>query len=147
MNSNVTTKHSGRTWVVAGCLIAGLAVGLGALGAHFIESYFEKYTDDPVRRLELWETAVRYQMYHALALIALGLTPLIRPRTRRIIGGMFVVGIVLFSGCLIAYTVTDVKPLVHIVPMGGITLIVSWIVFAISVATFRGNQADSQEQP
>lgn len=144
MNSNIATSHLGRTWVVVGCLIAGLAVGLGALGAHFIESWFEKNTNDPARRLELWETAVRYQMYHALALIGLGLTPFIRLKTRRVIGSMFVVGIALFSGCLIAYSVTNIKPLVHIVPLGGMTLIASWVAFAI--ASLRGKQIDSQEQ-
>jgi uncharacterized membrane protein YgdD (TMEM256/DUF423 family) len=69
-------------------------------------------------------------MYHALGLIALGLSSFLSPRSRNVVGLMMLIGVTLFSGCLFAYAITNIKPLVHIVPLGGMTLIASWTVFA-----------------
>jgi len=116
-----------------GAVLAALAVALGAFGAHGLEGHFEKTLDDRVkveRRLDIWETGVRYQMYHSLALLALGLTTIGNPRLLRIACIAFITGIVVFSGCLYALTLTDIKILGAIVPLGGLSFLLGWALFA-----------------
>jgi uncharacterized membrane protein YgdD (TMEM256/DUF423 family) len=131
MDSAYHLHASSRLWVVVGSLAAAIAVGCGALGAHFLEGWLEEhFQDDAARRLELWETASRYLMYHALGLLAVGLYPWVKARRQKIVGVMMLFGMSLFSGCLFAYVFTNVKTLVHVVPLGGMTMILSWVMFA-----------------
>lgn len=120
----------------AGCVFGGLAVALGAFGAHALQS---RLTPD---RLAIFETAVRYQMYHALVLLAMGLAE--RPgRTGGLraaaAGWAFTVGIVLFSGSLYALVLTDVRRWGAVTPLGGLALLAGWVLLAIAVVrTDRG---------
>jgi uncharacterized membrane protein YgdD (TMEM256/DUF423 family) len=116
---------AGRYWIVCGALVAALGVGLGAIGAHVLK---ERLTAD---QLVSYETGVRYHLFHALALIVVGLV------IERHAGGLLqasaiamLLGIVLFSGGIYAWLATAIKPFVHIVPIGGLALIVGWLLLA-----------------
>lgn len=115
-----------RTWVQVGSLAGFLAVALGAFGAHALKQRLGPLA--PV-----WETAVHYQMFHALALLFLGLAAphLPEPAVRRI-GALFSAGIVLFSGSLYVLALTDVQVLGAITPFGGLCFLVGWVYLAFA---------------
>ena len=116
---------SPRSWVALGALLAGLAVAAGAFGAHGLRA---RLSPD---MLQVFETAARYQMYHALALIAVGLmadrwpSPLLGTA-----GWLFLAGIVLFSGSLYGLTLSGVRLLGAITPLGGVAFIAGWACLA-----------------
>jgi uncharacterized membrane protein YgdD (TMEM256/DUF423 family) len=126
-------------WVGLGAVFAFLSVGCGAFGAHGLESKLEP------RMLAVWETAARYQMYHALALVGLGLwigqkvqlasqsgaSPTL-PASVGVAGWAFTIGIVLFSGSLYALALSGIKVLGAITPLGGMAFLVGWIAFALA---------------
>lgn len=105
-------------WVRIGAAMGGLAVALGAFGAHGLKS---RVTD--AHLLEVWDTAARYHLVHAVALVALG--ALAAPP--RATGWLWLVGIALFSGSLYAMTLTGVRALGAITPLGGVAFIAGWV--------------------
>jgi uncharacterized membrane protein YgdD (TMEM256/DUF423 family) len=126
-----------RRWIAIGAFLAAIAVGLGAFGSHVLKDALIDigYTgDDLVRRLAIWETAVRYQMFHSIALIITGLALQYRDtRAWRIAPWAFLVGIILFSGTLKVLTFAGPQWnwLGAVVPFGGATMIVGWLAIAI----------------
>jgi uncharacterized membrane protein YgdD (TMEM256/DUF423 family) len=83
--------------------------------------------------LQIWETAARYQMYHALALIGFGLWLGQRSgNASNFAGWAFIFGILVFSGSLYALALSGIKILGAITPIGGLALMVGWIAFAIA---------------
>lgn len=117
-------------WVILGSLAGALAVGLGAFGAHALR---ERLDPDA---LAVFDIAARYQMYHALALLAVGFLALrVDNLAVRIAGIAFVVGIVLFSGSLYALALSGQRWLGMVTPIGGLALIGGWI--ALAIAAFR----------
>lgn len=137
----------GRFWLCLGAILAGAAVGAGAFAAHGLDGYFaKKYAGEereqagikvPAAQKYLadFKTGAEYQMYHALAMIAVGLLALQRPAPALTVAGWaFVVGIVLFSGCLYLLTITGHRWLGMIVPLGGTAFLVGWGAFAWSAA-------------
>ena len=111
--------------LLTGSIFAGLAVALGAFGAHAMKAHYA--TDD----LQTFETAVRYQMYHALALIACGALNQTGMQTATA-SRLFGCGIVLFSGSLYGLVLTQAKWLGPITPIGGVLLLAGWISLAIA---------------
>jgi uncharacterized membrane protein YgdD (TMEM256/DUF423 family) len=107
-----------RRFAQIACLFAGLAVALGAFGAHALQSRL------PPDRLAIFETAVRYQMYHALALLAVAVARAQGGRRAALAGWAFVAGIVLFSGSLYALVLTDVRAWGAVTPFGGLSFLV-----------------------
>jgi len=121
-----------RFSLIAGCLLGAVAVAAGAFGAHGLRAMLAA-----AGQTENWETACRYGMYHALALVATGLLAAGRPELARpagIAGGCFLVGTLIFSGCLAALALSGVKILGAIVPIGGVLLIAGWLVLAAAAA-------------
>ena len=117
----------GRSFLTLGGFFAAIAVALGAMGAHLLK---EKLS---IEQLANFETAVRYHMYHAIALILVGLAAGRGPTGLLTAAGwLFVAGIMLFSGGLYGFIFTGIKPFVHIVPIGGTLWIVAWVCFALS---------------
>jgi uncharacterized membrane protein YgdD (TMEM256/DUF423 family) len=112
-------------FIVAGCVSGFLAVALGAFGAHGLADRLSE------RSLAIYHTAAQYQMYHALALIGLGLWGNWAQQTVNGPGWCWVVGTVIFAGSLYALALTDVKILGAITPIGGVLFLVGWILFAI----------------
>jgi uncharacterized membrane protein YgdD (TMEM256/DUF423 family) len=122
---------SGPRIVATGALLAAAAVVLGAFGAHGLRS---RVTPD---QLAVFETAVRYHVYHALALILLGLFALrggdAARNTRPGIAPAFwclVAGIVIFSGSLYVLVLSGQRWLGAVTPIGGIAFIAGWLLFA-----------------
>jgi uncharacterized membrane protein YgdD (TMEM256/DUF423 family) len=108
-----------------GAVFAFLAVALGAFGAHALRGHFA-----PVR-LDVWETAVHYQMYHALGLFAAAWACSRWPgRAARGAGWLLVVGIVLFSGSLYLLVLTGQRWLGFITPFGGLAFLGAWALLA-----------------
>jgi len=109
-------------WNAAG--IAGaLGVALGAFGAHGLRDA----VSDP-GLLDTWHTAARYHLVHALAL---GLVAC-HPRPPRVAGGLFLAGLVLFSGSLYVLVLTEQRWLGAITPLGGLSFIAGWLVLAFA---------------
>jgi len=119
---------SRRTLACAGALIA-LATILGAFGAHALKS---ELSPD---KLAVYETAVRYHFIHALGLLAIGV--LLRSMDASLLRWaalLVLVGILLFSGSLYLLTFGAPRLLGIATPVGGLALIVGWILFAVTVA-------------
>lgn len=115
-----------RRWFRWGAALAALAVMAGAFGAHALK---ERLTPD---MLTVWETAARYHMYHALALLAVSYAGSRWPTRLAVTAGwLMVAGIVLFSGSLYAMALTDVRILGAITPFGGLCMIAGWICLAL----------------
>lgn len=110
-----------------GCISAALGVAAGAFGAHGLKAIL---TPD---MLAVYETAVRYQMYHAFGLIAVGWASSQSNTSKtKFAGWSFVVGTILFSGSLYALTLTNAGWLGAITPLGGVAFIAGWLMLAIS---------------
>lgn len=110
-----------------GALAGVVGVALGAFGAHGLRS---RLSPD---MLAVFETGVRYQMYHALALVALGaLSPMVQGKLPIVAGWAFTVGILLFSGSLYALALSDVRVLGAITPLGGVAFLIGWACLAIA---------------
>ena len=126
-----------RRWIAIGALLGAIAVALGAFGAHGLKETLSRAGfagDDLFHRLTIFDTAVHYQMIHALALVLTGLALQQRPTgCWRFAAWAFLVGIILFCGLLKLLTFADPKwnSLGHVVPFGGASLIAGWIALAI----------------
>jgi uncharacterized membrane protein YgdD (TMEM256/DUF423 family) len=152
---------AGRNWIACGALLAALAVAGGALGTHFLKDRLKpleaadevdpkwvsreflsgelplpRFYDELIKsagadRLQTYETAVRYQIYHALGLMLAGAQIAgNRSRLLSLAAGAFLTGIVLFSFGIYGWLLTGVKPLVHVVPLGGMAWIAGWVLLA-----------------
>lgn len=120
-----------KLFLILGTLGAGLAVMLGAFGAHGLRG---KLTDNLINA---FETGVQYQMYHALALLLVGILLHLFPASNGLkwSGALFTGGIILFSGSLYALALTQIKIFGPITPLGGVAFILGW--FALSYALFK----------
>jgi uncharacterized membrane protein YgdD (TMEM256/DUF423 family) len=111
--------------LLTGVTAALLGVGLGAFGAHALA---DRLTPAD---LATFETAVRYQMYHALALVGLGALRRGRPsRWFDRAGALFAVGIAIFSGSLYLLVLTGTRWLGAVTPLGGVAFLAGWALFA-----------------
>ena len=120
-----------RPALVLGALFALLAVMAGAFGAHGLRGVIDE------RGLEVFQTAVTYQIYHSLALILVAILP-VAGLSRRLLGvaaGFFVAGILLFSGSLYLLVLTDLRWVGPLTPLGGIGFMVGWVL--VLMAGFR----------
>ena len=112
----------GFVFIVLGSLFAFLSVAAGAFGAHALKSIL-----DP-GMLIVYETAIKYQMYHALALFVVA-WQMTRLPTSRLAGGMVVcLGIILFSGSLYIVAGTGLKGFGAVTPLGGVAFLVGWAI-------------------
>ncbi len=120
-------------WVTIGSILGGLSVILGAFAAHALKDKLSIY------QLEIFETGVKYQMYHALALLAVAaIATRIESTPIQVAGFSFLIGTLLFSGSLYALVITGHKTLGMITPIGGLALIIGWISLAIATLRFGG---------
>jgi uncharacterized membrane protein YgdD (TMEM256/DUF423 family) len=118
-----------RTLATLGALSGFIAVAAGAFGAHALRARLSP------EMLATFETGARYQMYHALALLAAAFIAgdgSCRPAVWA--GWLFVLGTLLFSGSLYALTLTGMRGLGAITPFGGVAFLAGWICLAIAVA-------------
>ena len=155
---------SAKFWLTSGAILAGLGVALGAFGAHGLERVLQQvYSPEETRMiaglqvpatwkyLQDFKTGAEYQMTHSLALLAVGL--LARDGSRRsltIAGWSFLLGIVLFSGSLYVLSVTGVKTLGMITPIGGVFFLMGWVSLAVAAAhdvQSQSRKADNLVRP
>lgn len=116
------------TYGVLGALSGLIAVLAGAFGAHALRARL----DAPM--IQLFETAARYQMFHALALVAVWLAQARAARTPlAFAGGLFIAGTVLFSGSLYTLALTGVRAWGAVAPFGGMCLILGWLALAVAI--------------
>jgi uncharacterized membrane protein YgdD (TMEM256/DUF423 family) len=109
-----------------GSMLALSAVLFGAFGAHALRETLSAHDS-----IQTWETAVRYQMWHALALILLSMIP--GPQSMpKMAGPCFVVGSLLFSGSLYGLALGGPKWLGPITPLGGLCLMIGWVLLVCS---------------
>ncbi|HRE88938.1 MAG TPA: DUF423 domain-containing protein [Myxococcota bacterium] len=107
-----------------GALLTGLAVAMGAFGAHGLKSRLTE------QQLGWWHTAASYHLAHGLALLALGLflrvAPPSRPRAITAALWLLLLGFVLFSGSLYTMALTDLRALGAVTPFGGTSWLIAW---------------------
>lgn len=127
MESN-NGRNSTRPLIIAGAILGGLAVALGAFGAHALQSRVG------ADALGWWHTAVEYQMWHALAVLALGLSGY---RWAWLPARLFVAGSILFSATLYAMALGAPHWLGAVTPLGGLAMIAGWLVLAVRAARLR----------
>lgn len=115
------SRRTCQTLIAVGSLLAALAVAAGAFGAHMLKSIL----DPPM--LAVFETAARYQMYHALGIIAVGLAGQVFgcPQVARA-GWCFAAGIFLFCGSLYGVSLLGIRWLGAMTPIGGLAFITGW---------------------
>jgi len=117
---------SPRLALVLGALLAFLAVALGAFGAHALKGRLS--ADDAA----IWQTAVQYHGWHALALLACGLVLQARPDAGAVVvaAWLFVAGVALFGGSLYALALGAPRWIVAVTPIGGVAFLAGWAAFA-----------------
>ncbi len=122
----------GRLFLIIGAVSAAISVAAGAFGAHSLRQTIEPSL------LDVFETGARYQMYHALALVGVGLVASRWPSSLLASAGwLFVAGTVLFTGSLYAMTFTGIRVLGAITPLGGLCFIGGWICLAVAAARIK----------
>ena len=117
-----------KIFFIIGALSGGLSVALGAFGAHGLR---ERLTP---QLLETFETGVRYEIYHAFAIlvVAFALTRW-QSNLLPLAGWAFVIGTILFSGSLYILALTGIRWLGAITPLDGVAFIAGWILLAVGV--------------
>jgi len=132
MERHLIMKDRASLFLLLGSLFAGLAVAAGAFGAHFLRSVLDQHM------LTTFETAVRYQMYHALGLCVVSWA-IERDQNLRFVtvGWLFTAGILLFSGSLYGLSLGGWRWLGPITPLGGAAFISGWAILAWNVWATR----------
>jgi uncharacterized membrane protein YgdD (TMEM256/DUF423 family) len=132
--------------IIAG-ILAGMAVILGALNAHYLKNFLTN------EQLQSFETGVKFQMYHSLALIGIAALK-IRYRAKYLVssGWAFIIGIILFSFSIylvstrelfVAYDLIILAPLT---PIGGISLVVGWVLFIMAAISIKKNSTNGKSK-
>ncbi|WP_394342980.1 DUF423 domain-containing protein [Rufibacter latericius] len=113
-----------KTILILGALLSGLGVMIGAFGAHGLAKLLTE-----TGRTDTFETAVKYQMYHALGLLLVGvlMTQFPAATGMRLSAICFLIGILIFSGSLYILCLTGIKWMGAITPIGGLFLIGGWL--------------------
>lgn len=123
-----------RTFLVVAALLGGLSVAGGAFASHALR---DKLTE---RSLEIFETGARYQMYHALALLAVAIL-LSRAEVAQAwltaSGIALIAGVLIFCGSLYALSLSGIKWLGAVAPLGGAAFLIGWGCLAIAALSFK----------
>ncbi|NNE47040.1 MAG: DUF423 domain-containing protein [Rhodothermales bacterium] len=118
---------SGRVFILIGSIAASISVLAGAFGAHALSDVLGE-------RADVYETAARYHMYHALALVLVGL--LVRRYESKMIrnaGWLFLAGIIVFSGSLYTLAITNDGLWGAVTPVGGVLFVAAWLMMGVGV--------------
>lgn len=114
---------SSRWLILIGCVSAGLGVAAGAFGAHMLKDMLEP------RLLAVYDTATRYQMYHAFGLVLSGFAVRFgRDSGAAKAGWLFLAGTLLFCGSLYGVSLLGIRWLGAVTPVGGVLFIVGWFI-------------------
>lgn len=129
-------KDFDKNMVVTAAFLTAVTIAIGAFGAHGLKKLVDASS------LVTFETGVRYQMYHCLALFALGCAPVISLKTKKIVFWFFVFGILFFSGSIYLLSLNSVLPfnsakIGFITPIGGLLFIIGWAWLGFSVISLK----------
>ncbi|CBW27005.1 putative membrane protein [Halobacteriovorax marinus SJ] len=122
--------------IIAGALLMGLAVALGAMGAHALEKILTP------KNLATFKTGVHYQMLHAFGLIFLGILDKLYRDKFKIETALFTLGIILFSFNCYIYSLTNIKVFAMLIPIGGVTFIMGWLSLGLRFFKISRNYED-----
>lgn len=113
--------------------MGALGILIGAFGAHSLPRILQGLDAEAFAEREAWlETGVKYHMYHAVAMLAIGLAGYREGSSFSISGIAWTIGILLFSGSLYVMTLTGIRVLGAIVPLGGVSFVIGWAMVAVS---------------
>jgi uncharacterized membrane protein YgdD (TMEM256/DUF423 family) len=118
--------------LITGAILGILGIILGAFAAHGLEKLLDTDT------IKSFETGVRYQMYHAFFLLILGSTSFVSLKSKNIIFYLVLIGLIFFSGSIYGLATNELtnfnfKTIAMITPIGGLSLIIAWIVMLIGI--------------
>ncbi|MEM0517969.1 MULTISPECIES: DUF423 domain-containing protein [Aequorivita] len=125
-----------KNMVVTATFLAAATIAIGAFGAHGLKNLVAPAA------LVTFETGVRYQMYHCLAILALGLAPAIPLKIKKTVFWFFIIGILFFSGSIYLLALNEILPfnsasIGFVTPLGGLTFIIGWIYLGYSVLSLK----------
>jgi len=119
--SGIMNKN--KLLIIIGGISGFTAVALGAFGAHGLKDIISD------QMLDIYKTGVLYQLIHSLAILAIGLSVKEKFFKAAI---FFLIGIILFSCSLFAYSITQIKVLTFITPLGGISFLIGWLLIILN---------------
>lgn len=125
-----------RNIMATGAFIAAVTIAIGAFGAHGLKQMIDASS------LATFEVGVRYQMYHSIAILLLGLAPWISERAKKTVFWTFILGILLFSGSIYLLSLNSVLPfnalkIGFITPIGGLFFIIGWLSWGFSLIKLK----------
>lgn len=125
---NIIVSKVNRSFMALAALLGAAGVALGAYASHGLTNWAS------AQQVDYFQLAVTYQLFHAITLLLVSVTGFfINNRYLLLSQLMFVVGILFFSGSLYLYVFTGTKMLGMITPIGGLLLIIAWLMFAVSI--------------
>ncbi len=122
--------------VATGSFIMAVTIAIGAFGAHGLKEMLDADS------LNTFEVGVRYQMYHAIGIVILGMLPSISQKLKQRVFWLFIIGILCFSGSIYLLSLNSVLPfnaksIGFITPIGGLFFIIGWIMLAYGILTLK----------
>tara|TARA_R110000772_G_scaffold188479_1_gene299507 strand:+ start:186 stop:584 length:399 start_codon:yes stop_codon:yes gene_type:complete len=125
-----------KNMVITASILAAVTIAIGAFGAHGLKNLVDASS------LISFETGVRYQMYHCLAILALGCVPIIPIKIKKIIFSFFILGILLFSGSIYLLSLNEILPfnsskIGFITPIGGLLFMIGWLRLGYAVFSLK----------
>ncbi|TAG53882.1 MAG: DUF423 domain-containing protein [Cytophagales bacterium] len=119
-----------KNWFLVGCILMALTVALGAFGAHGLKNVLVAN-----QRMDTFETGIKYQFYHVFGILIACLVASQVGQTNLIEWAcwLFLVGIIVFSGSLYVLSLTNIRWLGAITPLGGVCFIAGWVSLGLSI--------------
>ena len=125
--------------LVTASILGMLAIILGAFASHGLKNIIS------VELLQTFETGVRYQMYHAIVLLFIGMTPFFNEKTKQLLFYLIVIGVLLFSGSIYGLATNELtsynfKAIGFVTPIGGLLLILSWAIMFLKFLKIKSDK-------
>lgn len=125
-----------KNMVATAALLAAITIAMGALGAHGLKNLVDE------KAIQIYETGIRYQMYHVLAILVLGIATLIPEKIKKRVFWFFICGIILFSGSIYLLALNailpfDAKIIGIVTPIGGLLFIIGWILLGYGMVKLK----------
>jgi len=125
--------------LVTASILGMLAIILGAFASHGLKSIIS------VELLQTFETGVRYQMYHAIVLLFIGMTTFFNVKTKKLLFYLIVIGVLLFSGSIYGLATNELtafnfKTIGFVTPIGGLLLILSWAIMLLKFLKIKSDK-------
>ena len=116
--------------IIAGTVLAFLGVALGAFGAHALKTRID------ADLMAVYQTGVQYHLVHALGVLLIGVLVQVLPPSKwlPIAGWTMTAGVIVFSGSLYALSLTGIRVLGAVTPLGGVALLAAWALLALGIA-------------